>query len=248
MRMFTYILLCLIVWVPIYSWAETTTKLHHMSVDLSDQASLLRGAHFFMHNCFSCHAARHVRYKQLLPGLGITRQKLQDELMPAGRKPGDKMLVAMTSSEGKKWFGTAPPDLSDIERVRGADWLYTYLTSFYIDHSRPSGVNNLIFPKVAMPDVLWQQQGMQKPVYKTVKDANGKTHQVITGLKQTTKGTLSPKKFDATVKDLVNFLAYLSAPYQQKSHHIGFWIIVLLILFTVSAYLLKREYWKDVDH
>ncbi len=189
-----------------------------------------------------------MRYKQLLPGLGITRKQLKDKFMPAGRKPGDKMIVAMTSSEGKKWFGVAPPDLSNIERVRGADWLYTYLTSFYIDHSRPTGVNNLIFPKVAMPDVLWQQQGMQKPVYKTVKDANGKTKQVISGLEAATKGTMSPEEFDATVRDLVNFLAYLSAPYQQKSHRTGFWIILLLILFTVSAYLLKREYWKDIDH
>lgn len=248
MRVLTSVLLCVVFLTPALANAEPATKLRHMRIDLSDRASLQRGARVFTSYCLSCHAAKHMRYKQLLPGLGITRKELQDNLMLPGKKIGDKMTVAMTSKEGEQWFGTAPPDLTLIERVRGADWLYTYLTSFYLDPSRPTGVNNVVFPKVAMPDVLWQQQGLQKAVYKTVKDADGKTKQVVSGLKLVTKGTMSPEKYDAMVRDLVNFLAYMSAPYQQKSHRIGFWIIGLLILFTISSYFLKREYWKDVDH
>lgn len=248
MKRIVCMLLSLLILLPMPSWAESSMKLHHMNVDLSNQKSLLRGARMFTNYCLSCHAARQVRYKQLLPGLGITGKQLKKNLMLPGHKLGDKMTVAMTTKEGKRWFGTAPPDLSDIERIRGADWLYTYLTTFYLDSSRPTGVNNRVFPKVAMPDVLWQLQGQQKPVYKTVKDSGGKTKRVISKLKPVTKGTLTPKQFDSRVKDLVNFLAYLSAPYQQKSHRVGFWIIVLLVLFTISAYLLKREYWKDVEH
>ncbi|MEJ2451916.1 MAG: cytochrome c1 [Gammaproteobacteria bacterium] len=234
--------------IPPCAWAGTTLQLRHMQVDTTNKLSLIRGAHEFTNYCLSCHAARQVRYQQLLPGLGLTDKQLQDNLMLPGRKLGDKMKVSMTAGEGKKWFGTAPPDLSDIERVRGADWLYTYLTSFYLDPSRPTGVNNRVFPKVAMPDVLWQQQGLQKPVYKTVKNADGKAQRVITGLKLVTQGSMTPKQFDRTMKDLVNFLAYISAPYKHKSHVVGLWVIALLILFTISAYFLKREYWKDVDH
>lgn len=248
MRLLVSILICALYLVPAPSTAETTTKLHHMSVNLSDRLSLLRGARIFTNYCLSCHTARYVRYQQLLPGLDIKPKQLQKYLMPPGRKLGNKMTVTMTAREAGKWFGTAPPDLSDIERVRGADWLFTYLTSFYLDPTRPTGVNNLVFPKVAMPDILWQLQGLQKPVYKTIKDGDGKTRKVISGLKLSSTGTMPKQKFDARMKDLVNFLAYLSAPYQQKSHHVGFWITPLLILFTISAYLLKREYWKDVKH
>jgi len=242
-------LLCLTYLLPaLGSAAEGDVKLRHMSVDLSNKASLQRGARAFANYCLSCHAASHVRYKQVLPGLGLTAKEMRQNLMLPGRKIGDKMTVAMTHKEGKQWFGVAPPDLSNIERVRGADWLYTYLTSFYLDSSRPTGVNNAIFPKVAMPDILWEMQGLQKPVYKTVKDADGISRKVIAGFKQVRKGKLSPAKSDRMVRDLVNFLAYMSAPYQKKSHLVGLWIILGLILFTISSYFLKREYWKDVDH
>jgi len=219
-----------------------------MTVDLSDKASLQRGARVFANYCLSCHAASHVRYKQVLPGLGLTAKEMRDNLLLPGRKVGDKMTVAMTHKEGKAWFGNAPPDLSNIERVRGADWLYTYLTSFYVDSSRPTGVNNAVFPKVAMPDVLWEMQGLQKAVYKQKEEPDGKTHKVMSGFKPVTKGRLTPGQSDRMVRDLVNFLAYMSAPYQQKSHVIGLWIILGLILFTISAYFLKKEYWKDVEH
>jgi len=249
MRVLLALLICISSLVPVLAGAaEGGIKLRHMSVDLSDRASLQRGARVFTNYCLSCHAARQVRYKQVLPGLGITAKEMRDNLMLPGRKIGDKMTVAMTHTEGKQWFGVAPPDLSNIERVRGADWLYTYLTSFYLDPSRPTGVNNALFPKVAMPDVLWELQGLQKPVYKTVKDADGKTRKVLNGFKVATKGRMSAEQSDRMVRDLVNFLAYMSAPYQQKSHLVGAWIILGLILFTISAYFLKREYWKDVDH
>lgn len=242
------LIICLPLLVPALSHADSAVPLRHMKLDPSDHQSLVRGAKEFAHYCFSCHSARQVRYNQLQPGLALTIKQLKDTLMLPGTKPGDKMIVSMTSKEGKKWFGNPPPDLSDIAIVRSPDWLYTYLTSFYLDPSRPTGVNNVVFPKVAMPDVIWQQQGLQKPVYKTIKDADGKDRKVIVGVKQVTQGTMTPKQYDRTVRDLVNFLAYMSQPYKQESHTIGYWVIGLLILFTFFAYLLKREYWKDVEH
>lgn len=250
MKFYLRILICLPLLFPLICQADSAMPMRHMTVDTSNQQSLVRGAHEFANYCFSCHEARQVRYKQIMSGLGLTKKQMKDKLnLPLpGRKIGGKMTVSMTSKEGKKWFGISPPDLSDIERIRGANWLYTYLTSFYVDPSRKSGVNNVVFPKVAMPDVIWHQQGLQKPVYKTIKNANGKSEKVISGLKLVQKGTMTPKQYDRTVRDLVNFLAYMSAPYKHKSHITGYWVIALLLLFTISAYLLKREYWKDVDH
>lgn len=221
--------------------AESTSPLQVVQVDLGDTASLQRGARDFTNYCLSCHSIAHVRYDQLAAGLDLTPKEIRDNLMLPGAKLGDQMRVAMPAQDAKRWFGTAPPDLTDIERVRGADWLYTYLKSFYLDKSRPMGVNNRVFPNVAMPDVLWQQQGWQVAEHQA-----GASGGEITGLKLVHQGTMSPDQFDRMARDIVNYLAYVSAPYTLESHHVGRWMLLLLALFTVAAWFLKREFWRDV--
>ena len=157
---------------------------------------------------------------------------------------------ALPKKEGQKWFGVAPPDLTLVTRTRGKDWLYTYLRSFYADPNKPWGVNNALFPDVAMPNILQSLQGTQEPVYSTITlvDENGKSYekQVIEHLRLKTPGTLTPHEFDATITDLVNFLDYVGEPHKLERRKLGVWVLLFLVVFTLFAYLLKREFWKDV--
>ena len=146
----------------------------------------------------------------------------------------------------KPYFGAAPPDLTLVARVRGNDWLYTYLRTFYLDSSRPFGVNNQVFGNVGMPNVLWELQGWQKPVYKTVTDDDGHEHQVLEGLELVEAGAQTPAEFDRTVRDLVNFLAYMGEPIKQERQALGIKVMLFLLVFFIVAYLLKKEYWKDI--
>ena len=247
MRYALYVVLFMLLQPVQIARAESEVRLDHVKIDLRDKAALQRGAKYFVNYCLSCHEAKYVRYGQLTKPLGLTENQLLHNLDFTGNKIGAQMTVAMSRQDAKKWFGVIPPDLSDIANVRGADWIYTYLRSFYLDKTRPNGVNNLVFNNVAMPDILWQLQGMQAPVYKTVSGADGKSHKIISGLKRSTPGTMSPEQFDRAVRDLVTFLVFLSEPYKLQSEHIGLWFLGVLVLFTLLAYLLKREYWKDVD-
>ena len=170
---------------------------------------------------------------------------MMETLMFTGEKVGDPMDIAMTSAMGKKWFGAAPPDLTLVARVRGVDWLYTYMRSFYRDDSRHIGTNNLVFPDVGMPNVLWELQGIQKTVLTTVKDHDGTEHKVVK-LELAESGLQSPKEFDRTVRDLVNFLDYMGEPAKYERRQLGTKVILFLVMFLVLAYLLKRDYWKDI--
>jgi len=156
-------------------------------------------------------------------------------------KFGDTMTIAMSPVDAEAWFGVAPPDLSVTARARGVDWLYTYLRSFYIDESRPFGVNNIVFPDVGMPHVLWELQGMQKAVY-TEHDG----HKVFEKFEQVTPGTMSAAEFDFAMTDLTAFLSYIGEPIQTERKRIGVWVLSFIAVFFVLAYLLKKEYWKDV--
>ena len=210
------------------------------------QASLQRGARTFVNYCLSCHSAKYQRFNRLAKDLGLTKQEVKENLMFVTDKIGDTMQVAMPSEEAAKWFGKAPPDLSVIARARGADWIYTYLQSFYQDDSRPWGVNNEVFKDVGMPNVLWELQGAQKPVYKTEKDMAGNDTQVFDHFEQVSPGSQSPEEFEETVRDLTNFLVYVGEPIQLKRHQMGKWVLLFIAVFFVLAYLLKKEYWKDV--
>ncbi|MGD2075073.1 MAG: cytochrome c1 [Gammaproteobacteria bacterium] len=216
------------------------------NIDPTNKDSLQRGAKYFVNYCLSCHAAKYQRYNRTARDLGIREDNVIEYLMFTGEKIGDHMDVAMTKADGKTYFGAAPPDLTLVARVRGVDWLYSYLRAFYLDESRPFGVNNLVFPNVGMPHVLWQLQGWQKPVYETVTDADGHEHQVVEGLELVEAGSLTPEEYDRAVRDLVNFLAYMGEPVKQDRQRLGIKVLLYLLVFLVIAYLLKKEYWKDV--
>jgi len=220
--------------------------LDNANIDPTNKDSLQRGAKTFVNYCMGCHSAKYQRYIRLARDLGISEEDVMENLMFTGERIGDQMDIAMTSAMGKKWFGAAPPDLTLVTRVRGADWLYTYLRTFYQDDSRPFGVNNQVFDNVGMPNVLWQLQGVQKAVYEPVTDDEGLEHQILERLELVDAGTQSAEEFDHTVRDLVNFLAYMGEPMKLERQSLGIKVLLFLLLFFIVAYLLKKEYWKDV--
>ncbi|OGT64106.1 MAG: cytochrome C [Gammaproteobacteria bacterium RIFCSPLOWO2_02_FULL_47_50] len=227
--------------------AGSTLAGYHMKVDTSDIKSLQRGARIFVNYCMGCHSAAYMRYNRLGKDLGITEEVLKSNFMFGTDKPGDTMNIAMRKSDALGFFGIAPPDLSVIARSRGVDWLYGYFMTFYSDPAKPFGVNNLQFKDVAMPHVLWELQGTHKPVYKTVTHKDGTEVEVIDGLEQVSPGKLTPEEYKATIHDLINFLVYLSEPAKLQRQKIGIWVIIYLLSFLVLAYLLKNEYWKDIN-
>ncbi len=232
---------------PMLGLASGGAHLDHADVDLSDQASLQRGAKYFVNYCLSCHSAKYQRYNRMAKDLGLTEDEVKNNLMFATDKIGDGMTVAMSAEQSEQWFGSPPPDLSVTVRAKGGgDWIYTYLRSFYLDDSRPFGVNNIIFPDVAMPHVLWELQGMQKAVYKTEKDSAGNDVEVFEHFEQVTPGSMSPAEYDEMARDLTAFMVYISEPIQMERQRMGKWVLLFIAVFFVLAYLLKKEYWKDV--
>jgi len=215
-------------------------------VDVTDTASLQRGARIFMNYCMGCHSAAYMRYNRMGEDLGIEESILQSNLMFGTDKSGDTMTIAMQKGDAEKFFGIAAPDLSVIARSRGADWLFAYFMTFYRDDSRPFGVNNLAFKDVAMPHVLWELQGIQKPVFKTVEAEDGTQHEVIDHLELETPGILDSDGYQKTVNDLVNFLVYVGEPAQIQRKKTGVIVILYLLVLLVIVYMLKKEYWKDI--
>jgi ubiquinol-cytochrome c reductase cytochrome c1 subunit len=215
------------------------------NIDPDNIQSLQRGAKMFVNYCLSCHSAELMRYERVGKDLGIEDRLVQENLMFTGGKLGDLMTVATADADSKEWFGTVPPDLSVIARARGADWLYSYMKSFYRDDSKIIGVNNLVFPDVGMPHVLWELQGWQDAVITTVKDNQGKETKSV-ALELTEPGIMSPKEYDRAVRDLVNFLDYMGEPYKHERKALGVKVIMFLLVFLIVAYMMKREFWKDI--
>ncbi|HHS83486.1 MAG TPA: cytochrome c1 [Gammaproteobacteria bacterium] len=220
-----------------------SVHLDHADVDLTDQASLQRGAKFFVNYCLSCHSAKYQRYNRMAQDIGLTEEQVKANLMFTTDKIGSTMDIAMSPADANKFFGTTPPDLSLIARSRGVDWLYTYLRSFYLDESRPTGVNNVVFKDVGMPHVMWELQGWQKAVFK--EDEHG-GEPVFERFELAKPGSMTPEQFDGAVRDLVNFLDYVGEPYKLERQRLGIKVLLFLAVFFVIAYLLKKEYWKDV--
>ncbi len=216
--------------------------LRDAAIDLSDEASLQRGAKLFMNYCLSCHSAKYQRYNRMAQDLGMTDEEVEQNLMFTTDKIGATMEIAMTPEQGEAFFGVAPPDLSVIARARGADYLFTYLTGFYKDEAKPWGVNNVVFPDVGMPHVLWEQQGMQKTNYST--DAEGNQH--FEGFELVSEGSMSPQEFDGAMRDLTAFMVYIGEPIQMDRKRLGVWVLLFIAIFFVIAYFLKKEFWKDV--
>ncbi|MGB5261552.1 MAG: cytochrome c1 [Gammaproteobacteria bacterium] len=230
------------------AWALAAGAGVHLDVaniDPNNTASLQRGARLFVNYCLSCHSAELMRYERIGKDLGIEDKLVEENLMFTGGKLGDLMTVATADADSKEWFGTVPPDLTVIARARGVDWLYTYMRSFYRDDSKIIGVNNLVFPDVGMPHVLWELQGWQEPVITTVKDHEGNKQKAVT-LELVEPGIMTPREYDRAIRDLVNFLDYMGEPAKHDRRALGVKVIMFLLLFLIVAYMLKRDYWKDV--
>jgi ubiquinol-cytochrome c reductase cytochrome c1 subunit len=217
-------------------------------IDPYDKASLQRGAAVFVNYCMGCHSLEYMRYNGVAKDIGlvdsngrILEKTVKTKLNFVSDKVTDNMHHSMPKTDAAKWFGVSPPDLTLIARVRGVDWLYSYLKGFYKDESRPWGVNNFVFPDVGMPHVLLELQGVQEAVFQT----HGE-HKVLVGLELKTPGSLSVEEYDQVVRDLVNFLEYAGEPIKVERQRLGVWVLLFLTIFLVFAYLLKREYWKDV--
>ena len=219
--------------------------LEKANIDPTNKQSLQRGARIFVNYCLSCHSAALMRYERIGNDLGVDEKLVSENLMFTGGKVGELMTVATAADDAMAWFGTVPPDLTVIARARGVDWLYSYMRAFYRDDSRHIGTNNLVFPDVGMPNVLWELQGMQEPVITTVKDHDGTEHKVVE-LELVEPGLQTPKEFDRTVRDLVNFLDYMGEPAKYERRQLGTKVILFLLVFLVLAILLKKEYWKDI--
>ncbi|MGR8949897.1 MAG: cytochrome c1 [Gammaproteobacteria bacterium] len=222
------------------------TKLKDANVDLSSKTSLQRGAKVFVNYCVSCHSASFMRYNRIAKDLGLSEEAVEDNLMFTTNKIGDTMNVAMDPADSEAWFGVTPPDLSVIARSRGADWLFNFLQSYYVDDSKPTGVNNLIFTDTAMPHVLADLQGLQRATFNVEMDENGNEHRVFAGFELISAGQQSPEQYEQTVRDLTAFLVYLGEPAKLVRYKIGFWVLVFLSILWFATYLMKREYWKDV--
>ncbi|WP_202841118.1 cytochrome c1 [Luteimonas saliphila] len=218
--------------------------LQQAGTDLNDRASLQRGAQLYMNYCAGCHSLKYLRYSRMADDLGLTEDEVMNHLNLTGAKFGEHIVSSMPAEQAAKWFGQVPPDLSLITRVRGSDWVYTYMKSFYLDDTRPLGWNNTLFPNASMPNPLWKQQGLQHAVFGESDPATGDT--LVEHLEVSTPGTQSAAEFDQTVRDLTAFLEYAGEPAALKRQGIGVWVILFLSFLTLLAWLLKNEYWRDV--
>jgi len=229
-----------------------------MVPDLEDKESLQRGAKWFANYCMGCHSAKFSRYGRVADDLDIPHNVMMENLVFDGDKIGNLMEIPMQAQQSKGWFGATPPDLTLVARARNPEWLYTYLRNFYADDSRPTGVNNRVFDKVAMPHAMLELQGLQECAPGPVLDSHGKIKRdSVTGeaiaenpcgsLKVgDAKGTMSEEEFDAAIYDLVNFLEYVADPIAVERERIGIYVLLFLCVLFVFVYLLNREYWREI--
>ncbi len=216
----------------------------------NDLVSLQNGAKLFVNYCLNCHSAAFMRFNRL-KDIGLTDQQIKDNLLFTTEKVGETMKSAIDPKQAKDWFGANPPDLTVIARSRagaggsGADYLYTYLRTYYPDDTKATGWNNLVFPSVGMPHVLWELQGKRVPVYDTVEEHGHEVH-VFKGWKQITPGTMTPAQYDQAIGDLVNYMQWMGEPAQNTRVRVGVWVLLFLSVLTLFAWRLNAAFWKDV--
>jgi ubiquinol-cytochrome c reductase cytochrome c1 subunit len=243
--------LCLVLGIALPAFAATDMiPLDKAPNKLNDLSSLQNGAKIFVNYCLNCHAAAYMRFNRL-KDIGLTDKQIKDNLLFTTDKVGDTMKISMDAKQGKDWFGGNPPDLTVIARSRsgqggtGADYLYTYLRTYYRDDTKATGWNNLAFPNVGMPHVLWELQGQRRPVYKEVIQ-HGHPTPVFAGWQQITPGKMTAVEYDTAVADLVNYMQWMSEPAQTTRVQIGVWVMLFLLIFMVIAWRLNASYWKDI--
>lgn len=213
--------------------------------DLSDKASLQRGAKYFMNYCSGCHSLQHLRFSRMAEDLGMSEEEVMENLNFTGAAFGEHIMSSMPAEQAAEWFGVAPPDLSLTVRSKlgGPDWVYTFLMSFYQDDASAIGWNNTWFPDVSMPNVLWDMQGLQRPVMGEP-DASGAP--TIERLEIAQAGSMSQEEFQGVARDITAFLQYAAEPAALKRTSIGVWVLLFLVFFTFLTWLLKEEFWRDV--
>jgi ubiquinol-cytochrome c reductase cytochrome c1 subunit len=242
--------------------AESEGGLPSAQIDLTDKASLQRGAALYMNYCSGCHSTRFHRYSRTAQDLGLTEKEVQDNLIFSDAKIGETMTTGMASADAEKWLGKAPPDLSVEARTKeeGGDWIYAYLKSFYVDETRPTGWNNTVFANASMPNVLWEMQGVQHAAPEAGETAVKDKADPCPGgefragvepghgfcIPEAQKGTMDAEQFDRAARDISAYLAYVGEPARLQRESLGVWVVLFLAFFTFLAYLLKSEYWRDV--
>lgn len=223
----------------------TQPPLRHVQINIADKAAVRTGAMYFTHQCLACHSMQGMRFSELAAPTGLTDKDVEQFLKISNQRMLQTIVSPMPEKLAKGYFGVTPPDLTDEIYLHGPDWLYTYLTSFYVDPDRPTGANNVVFHNVAMPDVFAGMQGLQSPVMRPGFRL-GKRMPVAVGVKPLTAGRMTPAQFDAMAKDLVTFIDYAGHPHQQESHAIGMWVLIATAIWTILAYILYRLFWRDV--
>lgn len=225
---------------------EGVGEFERAHTNLDDRASLQRGAKLFANYCLGCHSGEHMRYNRLAEDLELSEAQVENNLMFSAEKIHEPMTIAMSQTDQEAWFETAVPDLSLTARSRGTDWIYNYLKGFYVDPTRPTGWNNTVFPNAVMPNPLWRLQGVQVPEYEVTTNEFGAEERKLVGVRAATEGRLSEEEFDRVVRDLTTFLEYMGEPAKMKRESMGIWVLLFIGVFTFFAFLLKREYWRDV--
>lgn len=220
--------------------------MQHADNDVGNINSLQRGARNFFNYCAGCHSAKYVRYSRIAEDLELPEDEVLQNFMFGQGKVGDSVRASMTPEHAEQWFGAVPPDLSLTGRAKGADWIYSFLMTFYQDESRELGVNNKVLAGAAMPHVLADLQGIQVPEYETVTDHEGHETEKFKGFKKIKDGSLSDAEYAEFVRDITNFLDYAAEPMQMERRSLGIKVIAYLVLLFVLAYAMKQEFWKDV--
>ena len=236
------LLIALVTLLPTFAMAAgSSVPLDKANIDLHDKASLERGLDLFQKHCSGCHSTEYQRYERVANDLGISADDMRTKYIYDGSKIGSLMTNSMPHKEAATWFGTTPPDLTLVARVRGTDWVYTYLKGFYKDDTRPFGVNNTVFPMVGMPNVLETLQGVQEATC-TTNDVGVKTCK----LGEAKGGTMNAEEFDQAVRDITNYLTYAAEPVRLERESLGWYVLGYLFIFFIISYFLKKEYWRDV--
>lgn len=216
--------------------------LEQSGANVHDLASVQRGAAMFVTYCHSCHSAEYMRYQRLAQDLELTEEQVQENLILGSGEITDYMKAAMPA-ESEQWFGKKPPDLTLTARSRGADWIYSFLKGFYLTGD---GWNNTVLANASMPHVLWELQGIQRPVMETYTNENGEEETRIAELQVDQAGSMSSEEYDLALRDLTAFMVYLAEPAVLKRESLGVWVLLFLVVFTFLSWLLYKEYWRDV--
>ncbi len=247
-RRFQMPLLALLLALPGLVFAAAPgVALQSSGADVSNQASLQRGAQLYMNYCAGCHSLQYVRYNTLADGLGLSDEQVAENLRFTGTSPHEQIRIAMPAEDAAGWFGLAPPDLSLIARARGTDYVFTFLKSFYADPgSRATGANNKVLAGTAMPHVLWELQGVQEAVYRQETGADGVTRDVFDRFELVRPGSMTPEEFDQAARDITAFLSWAAEPMQVERKRLGILVLLFLLVLFAFSYLYYKELWKEV--